>query len=729
MLFMKKFIFFCVLMCTALFAEAQNTFKAKIINAITKKALRGATISIPDLKINTSADTSGLITINNIPDGKFGVEISFTGFLNSDNIYSFPQKNLEQIMEISLSPSTGELAEVIIQTTRTNQNLRDIPTRIEALPQEELDEKTTMRPGDIKMLLGEATGIHVQQTSPVSSTASFRIQGLDSRYTQILQDGMPLYAGFSGNLSLLQISPLNLRQVEFIKGSASTLYGGGAIAGLVNLISKIPGKDPELTILLNGTSAKGADASIFYSKKWQRVGTTIFGSYNHNSTYDPSNTGFTAIPKTNQFSLNPKVFFYLDDRNTGWFGVNTTYENRLGGDLQVVNNNADNIHQYFEQNKTFRFSTQFSFTHKINAESRIEFKNTMGYFDRQLGLPGFIFKGKQLASFSEFNYVLTREKVFWVVGTNLITDHFTAEVPQNGLNYNITTVGAFAQNTYKPTNWFSLESGIRLDKNTPSPQTPSNGLFLLPRLNALFKITDHLTSRIGGGLGYKMPTLFNDQSEQDGYQHIQALNISSTQAEQSYGLNGDLNYRSALGDEAFININQLFFYTRVNRPLILQNNSFVNAPGQLASQGAETNIKLVMDELVFYLGYTYTDTRQQFNGLSKLQPLTPKNQLSFDATYEIEGKYRFGAESFYTGPQLLDNGNTGRGFFTFGLLVQKMSKRFDIYINAENLTDQRQTRWGSIYTGSITNPHFGDIYAPLDGIVINAGIRIKLLNK
>lgn len=65
---------------------------------------------------------------------------------------------------------------------------------------------------------------------------------------------------------------------------------------------------------------------------------------------------------------------------------------------------------------------------------------------------------------------------------------------------------------------------------------------------------------------------------------------------------------------------------------------------------------------------------------------------------------------------------------TFGLLVQKMWKHLDIFINAENLTDQRQSKWGSIYTGSLTNPDFKEIYAPLDGVVVNAGIRVKLLN-
>ncbi|WP_413669440.1 TonB-dependent receptor plug domain-containing protein [Mucilaginibacter sp. Mucisp86] len=726
---MKRVFMLFLCMLLSHWVMAQNTFVAKVINNQTKSALIGATVTIPDLKISVSTDNAGLITITNIPNGKYEIEVSYVGFTKSEKVYSFPAQHSEKLLIIGLEPSGGELAEVTVQTTRTNQNLRDIPTRIEALPLEELDEKSTMRPGDIKMLLGEATGIHVQQTSAVSGNASFRIQGLDSRYTQLLQDGMPLYSGFSGNLSLLQISPLNLRQVEFIKGSASTLYGGGAIAGLVNLISKVPEKDPELTFMLNGTSAKGADASGYYSRKWQHIGTTIFGSYNYNGAYDPSGTGLSAIPLTKRFSINPKVFLYLDDRNSGWLGVNLTAENRFGGDMQVIDGKPNGIHQYFERNKTTRFSTYLSFTHKINGESRINFKNALGYFDRTLSEPGFDFKGKQLSSFSELNYVRNGEKASWVAGVNLVTDHFTAQPSQSSFNYDLTTLGAFVQNTFKANSWFSLESGLRLDDNTPAPAKPSSGLFILPRVNALFKVNDRLSSRLGGGLGYKMPSLFNDESEQEGYRHIQPLNIGATRAEQSYGLNGDLNYRSALGDEAFINVNQLFFFTRVNRPLILQNNSFINGPGYLNSKGAETNIKLVMDELVFYLGYTYTDTKTHFNGLSIPQTLTPKNQLSFDATYEIEGVCRFGAESFYTAPQLLSDGTTGKGYTTFGLLVQKMWKHFDIFVNAENLTDQRQTRWAGIYTGSLTNPNFKDIYAPLDGAVVNAGIRVKLLNK
>ena len=137
-----------------------------------------------------------------------------------------------------------------------------------------------MKPGDIRMLLNESTGIQTQQTSATSYNSSIRIQGLDGRYTQILRDGFPLYSGFSGGLSLMQVAPLDLKQIEVIKGSSSTLYGGGAIAGLVNLVSKTPTAKRELSFIGNGTSAGGLDLSGFYSQKFNKVGVTIFGSRN-----------------------------------------------------------------------------------------------------------------------------------------------------------------------------------------------------------------------------------------------------------------------------------------------------------------------------------------------------------------------------------------------------------------------------------------------------------------
>jgi iron complex outermembrane receptor protein len=58
---------------------------------------------------------------------------------------------------------------------------------MELIAGEELEEKSNMKSGDIRMLLSESTGIQTQQTSATSANASIRIQGLDGRYTQILK--------------------------------------------------------------------------------------------------------------------------------------------------------------------------------------------------------------------------------------------------------------------------------------------------------------------------------------------------------------------------------------------------------------------------------------------------------------------------------------------------------------------------------------------------------------
>jgi iron complex outermembrane receptor protein len=94
--------------------------------------------------------------------------------------------------------------------------------------------------------------------------------------------------------------------------------------------------------------------------------------------------------------------------------------------------------------------------------------------------------------------------------------------------------------------------------------------------------------------------------------------------------------------------------------------------------------------------------------------------------YESEGKLKIGAEAYFFSLQKLTDGRIGRSYWTFGLMGEKTWKRVSIFINFENFTDTRQTKFDTIYTGSIANPTFRDIYAPVDGLVINGGLKIKL---
>lgn len=291
---------------------AQNIFKAIVKDGDTKEILVGVNAVLNKTANGASSDENGIITISNIPDGKQHITFSYLGYESETKSYTFPLSSSAPV-EIFLEQDDEMLEEVTISSTRGTRTIQNIPTRVEFISSEELGEKGSMKPGDIRMLLNESTGIITQQTSATSGNASIRIQGLDGRYTQILKDGFPVFAGAASGLGLLQTPPLDLKQVEIIKGSTSTLYGGGAIAGLINLISKTPEEKRDLGLHLNGTSGKGLDVSAFYGQRFKKVGTTIFASYNRNWAYDPSNTGFTAIPQFDRYVFNPKLFLYFSE--------------------------------------------------------------------------------------------------------------------------------------------------------------------------------------------------------------------------------------------------------------------------------------------------------------------------------------------------------------------------------------------------------------------------------
>jgi hypothetical protein len=80
----------------------------------------------------------------------------------------------------------------------------------------------------------------VQTTAPSLGAANVRIQGLRGRYSQVLSDGLPLYGAQGDSFTLLQVPPLDLGQVEVIKGAASALYGTAALGGFINLVSRRP---------------------------------------------------------------------------------------------------------------------------------------------------------------------------------------------------------------------------------------------------------------------------------------------------------------------------------------------------------------------------------------------------------------------------------------------------------------------------------------------------------
>ncbi|MBD0287068.1 MAG: TonB-dependent receptor plug domain-containing protein, partial [Flavisolibacter sp.] len=414
---MKKILFISIVVLCAFTTYAQHTIRLSVRKAEDQQPLPGATATLISLNKTTVADSSGLAVFENLPVGSYTLKVSFAGLQEQDVTVHVPQPD-STAMEVLLKDAEEHEEEVVVTATRISRTIANMPTRVEVISGEELAEKGNMKPGDIRMLLNESTGIQTQQTSATSFNAGIRIQGLEGRYTQMLRDGYPLYSGFAGGLSILQIAPLDLRQVEVIKGAASTLYGGGAIAGLVNLVSKTPGKNRELSFLANGTSAGGLDLSGFYSQRYGKAGLTLFASRNSNRPFDPAGIGLTAIPRFERYTINPRLFLY-GKKTIADIGVTYITEDRTGGSMNYIKNGGSG---FFEKNSTDRITTQAGIAHRLNEHATLQFKNSYSRVNRVITIPATTFDALQQSSFSELTWNKKGDKADWVMGANVLTD-------------------------------------------------------------------------------------------------------------------------------------------------------------------------------------------------------------------------------------------------------------------------------------------------------------------
>ncbi|HEX8637888.1 MAG TPA: TonB-dependent receptor [Pyrinomonadaceae bacterium] len=721
---MKQIILFFAVLLTAQISLAQNSFKASIQNEETRQAIGGAKVSVKNTEVSAVSAADGKVELNNIPNGEQIIEIFADGYEIQELTLVFPLADQSEKLVLL---KVNEVGEVVVTTTRTGREIDDVPTRVEAIDEEEIDEKSSMRSSNVSMILNESTGIKVQQTSATSYTQSVRIQGLDGRYTQILKDGFPAFGGFSGSLSLLDIPPLDLKQVEIIKGASSTFYGAGAIAGVVNFVSKEPTNDPVTSMIFNQTSALGTDFSIFNSRKFERVGYTFLGSINYQKEYDVDDDDFTELPRTNSFNINPRIFFYPDDKTRLMIGNSTTRQNRRGGDVFVIRNRADDFHRYFESNNSFRNITTLQLDRDFSGGRKIIAKQSIAFFTREIEIPEYLFKGRQFNSYTDVSYFHPVKKHALVFGFNAVYDQFRENLNiGNPLRRDETrtTFGGYVQDSFDVTEKLSLEAGFRLDA------VKNYGVFGLPRVSLLYRFTENLSSRLSVGLGYKAPSVFTEEAETLLFRNVLPVG-NALKAERSRGGTFDVNYKNTIGEEFSYSINQMFFYTEIDEPLVLLSGNdgsyrFANAASPIKSSGFETNVRLAYDFVKLFAGYTFTNAKAEYLRGNQFLPLTPKSKINSALLFEKEENFKAGFEAYYTGAQFTSNRSRTKPFWVLGIFGEKTFGKYSLFINAENITDTRQSRFGAVVFPPHRNPTFSEIYTHTEGRVFNGGIKIRL---
>lgn len=613
---------------------------------------------------------------------------------------------------------------IIVSSTRNQQRIENSPLKVEVLGREEMEEESSIKPAGIGSILGDISGVQIQQSSVVNGNANVRIQGLAGRYTQILRDGLPLYEGFSGGFGILNIPPLDLRQVELIKGSASTLYGGGAIGGLVNIISRVPTTRQEFIISLNQTTLKETNLNTYLSKRNKRVGYTLFAGNNRQESVDVNRDGFSDLAKWRGWVIHPRIHFYLPNKTSMTLGFNGSWENRMGGDMLVIQGRPDAVHSFFEKNKTNRSGWEWIFEKQWAGGSKLQWKGCYGNFNREVQERTDLFSGRQENGYAELSYYLPHRAHHWVAGINWLGDRFrriSSNIPID--RFINSTWGVFIQDSWNLSEQTILESGIRNDRHE------TYGNFLLPRVALFHRFNNHWATRLGYGAGYKTPSPFAVQTTDIPIQLIQPIRIG-TDAEKSSGYNLELNYKWSSDGTTSIFINQAFFLTSIQHPLVVRPDNlgavfFENEHKPIQTKGTDTYIQVHLEDWEIYAGYTFTLAERKYLSAQQFIPLTPKTRFAATAVWEWETKgIRVGLEGSYTGPQFREDGSRTPGYLFLAVMMQKkIGEHLSLVLNGENLFDARQSRTEALYDGSVTNPIFRPLWGPIDGRVINLSIK------
>jgi iron complex outermembrane receptor protein len=614
-----------------------------------------------------------------------------------------------------------EEEEIIVQGTRTRRRVQDEPIRVEVITREEIEEKLLMRPGNIAMLVNETGGVRVQVTSPALGAANIRVQGMEGRYSQLLADGLPLYGGQASSIGILQIPPTDLGQVEIIKGAASALYGPSALGGVINLVSRRPGEAFEGEALANATTRDGQDLTAYLSSPvgggWSA---SITGGAHRQSRHDLDGEGWVDIPSYRRWTARPRLFWEGANGASAFLTVGVMTEDREGGTLR--GRTAPDGRPFPQAQSTDRVDAG------LVAEFPVERLGTLhlrasGVTQKHRHVFGDVVEDDRHDTlFAEASLAGRSESTSWVAGVAFQTDGFRSETfPVFDYRHDVPGVFAQVEHDLRPD--LTLAASARLDVHG------EYGTQLSPRFSALYR-PGPWTIRASLGRGFYAPTPFVEEIEAAGLSRLEPL--SGLEAETAQTASLDIGY--AHGP---IETSVTLFASNIAKATRLETVAadrvrLVNVKGETRIRGSEILLRYRRDAFSITGSYVYVDATEPDEGAAGRRPvsLTPRHTAGAVAVLERHGRGRIGIEAYYTGRQSVEDNpfrSHSRPYLHLGVLGEIVLGKVSLFANAENILGVRQTRYDPLLRPkrAPSGQWTVDIWAPTEGFILNAGLRLR----
>lgn len=216
-------------------ADAQ-CLEGRVIDATTGEPLSGTSI-VAGAKLGTTTNRNGIFKLCGLKGDSATLSISYIGYDALKDNFAVNSSKLT----ISLWPSLTEMEAFVVSATRSDSRIVNTPVRIEevgpkqmqALPLQSVDEVLKILPG---VNYSRSFGI-------LSTKATVTMRGMSGKEqgrVLILVDGIPMNKSDGGGFDWNMIDPGMVQKVEVTKGAGSAIYGGNAMGGIINIITRKP---------------------------------------------------------------------------------------------------------------------------------------------------------------------------------------------------------------------------------------------------------------------------------------------------------------------------------------------------------------------------------------------------------------------------------------------------------------------------------------------------------
>ena len=501
-----------------------------VVNAKTHEHLPYILVGVKGTNIGVTTDATGHYTLKNLPIGDLTLVVKSMGYKTVEKKVSTKKNTLKEV-NFEIQEDEQMLDEIVVSATKNETNKRSAPIIVNVASQKLFATTASCNLTDV---MNFQPGLRIENNCGNCGTTQLRINGLDGQYSQILLDSRPIFSSLAGVYGLEQLPTAMIERVEVVRGGGSALFGGSAIGGVVNIITKEPLRN---SATISNTTNMFSDGKLdintalngsFVSDD-HKMGVYIFGMLRNRENYDKNKDGFSDVPKINSETLGFRSFYHTTDYSQLILEYHHIHEFRRGGNnFNKPPHEADIAEQLDHKidggGLTYKMYTRdgkqrwniFTSGQLIKRDSYFGInKNLDSYGDTE---------DKTFVSGTQ--YAIDIDKLFFMPATfttgfeyNYNYLHDTFDGLGRDLKQISKTYGGYIQNEWK-TETLSLLVGTRIDK-----QNFIDNVIFAPRANVRYSPNKNISFRGSYASGYRAPQAYNEDL------HVEAVGGSLSMIE------------------------------------------------------------------------------------------------------------------------------------------------------------------------------------------------------